>query len=258
MKNLNLNRLFLLIKKEYIENIKLVLIGYIAVIGFIFAILLLNSIYDGELWLYFNGIYNSTIVLVGIVFAGISFADFRTKERAISYLTLPATHLEKILSQILLSTFGFVISYTLVFYLSYLMFYVIGKMFFTFPIGGFNPFTLDTYNAISALIIIQSLYLAGASFFKKIPVFFTSLYIFVFSLILLLVVGVLVHLLTNQIPQYVGLQSEDMEFVFNTQGPKNISKDDFWSGKIISIFFHYLLAPIFWLITYFNLKEKEV
>jgi|GEM_PF-5411155 len=142
MKNLNLNRLFLLIKKEYIENIKLVLIGYIAVIGFIFAILLLNSIYDGELWLYFNGIYNSTIVLVGIVFAGISFADFRTKERAISYLTLPATHLEKILSQILLSTFGFVISYTLVFYLSYLMFYVIGKMFFTFPIGGFNPFTL--------------------------------------------------------------------------------------------------------------------
>jgi hypothetical protein len=72
------------------------------------------------------------------------------------------------------------------------------------------------------------------------------------------VVGVLVHLLTNQIPQYVGLQSEDMEFVFNTQGPKNISIDDFWSGKIISIFFHYLLAPIFWLITYFNLKEKEV
>jgi len=253
MKNFCIKRIILLIKKEFFENLKIVGIGFASIIGLIFVILMISGYNGGLMWQHFNEIFNTTLLLGGIAIAGMAFADFRGKERTITYLTLPASHVEKSFTQLFLTSVGFVISFTAVFYISYLMFLGLGKMLFTFDIGTFNPFNEATYKIVFNLIVIQSLFLAGASYFKKVPVFFTGLYIFIFGLIFMSIVGVMAYYLSKSfaIPG-------NGSIMFSSVNANNITIDKLWTGKIIDIFLTYLLAPIFWAITYFNVKEKEV
>jgi len=253
MKNFCIKRIILLIKKEFFENLKIIGIGLASIIGLIFVILMINGYNGGLMWQYFNEIFNTTLLLGGIAIAGMAFADFRKKERTITYLNLPASHLEKSFTQLFLTSIGFIISYTAIFYISYLIFLGLGKMLFTFDIGTFNPFNETTYKMVFNLIVIQSLFLAGASFFKKVPVFFTGLSIFILGLIFMSIVGAMAYYLSKSftIPG-------DGNIMFSSVNADNITIDKLWTGKIIKIFFTYLLAPIFWVITYFNVREKEI
>jgi len=253
MKNFCIKRVFLLIQKEFFENLKIVGIGFASIIGFVFAILMISGYNGGFMWHYFNEIFNTTLILGGIAIAGMAFSDFRGKERTITYLTLPASHLEKSFTQLLLTSVGFIISYTAVFYISYLMFLGLGKLLFTFDIGTFNPFNETTYKAIFNLIIIQSLFLAGASIFKRVPVFFTGLYIFIFSIVFMIIAGIMAYYLSQSFDA-----PGNGSIMFSSVNSDNITIDSLWTGKIFEIFFMYLLAPIFWAITYFNVREKEV
>lgn len=253
MKNFCIKRIFLLIQKEVLENLKIVGIGFASIIGFIFAILMISGYNGGLMWHYFNEIFNTTLLLGGIAIAGMAFSDFRGKERTITYLTLPASHIEKSFTQLLLTSVGFVISYTVVFYISYLMFLSLGKMLFTFDIGTFNPFNEATYKTIFYLVIVQSLFLAGASIFKRVPVFFTGLYMFIFSIVFMIIAGIMAYYLSKSFDA-----PGNGSIVFSSVNSDNITIDSLWTGKIFEIFFMYLLAPVFWAITYFNVKEKEV
>lgn len=256
MKNFCIKRIFLLIQKEFFENLKIVGIGFASIIGFVFAILLINGFNGGLLWQYFNEIFNITLMIGGVAIAGMAFSDFRGKERTISYLTLPASHLEKSFTQLLLTSVGFVVSYAISFYVAYLIFLGIGKAFFTFDIATFNPFNETTYKAIFYLVIIQSLFLAGASIFKRVPIFFTGFYMFIFGLISTIIIAILAYYLSKHIGNGENFRGGNL--MFTSANSEDFTIDKIWTGKVFKIFFLYLLAPIFWAITYFNVREKEV
>lgn len=243
-------------KKEIFENVKFVAISYGAIIGFILAFLLINTSQNTDaIWLHFNEIFNFTLFVIGIALSGMAFTNFRSKERTISFLTMPASHLEKTLTQLLLTSVGVVISYAIVFFMAHLLYTLIGKMFFSFEIGTFNPFNTDTYKTVYFLVLIQSIFLAGASFFKKIPVFFTGLYIFIIGIVIILIVGLLInyfggnHFYFDSSLSYMHIHRETGEITLI---------NNLWSAQILIFFLKYLLAPIFWTITYFNVKEKEI
>lgn len=130
-------------------------------------------------------------------------------------------------------------------------------MLFSFEIGSFNPFTQQTFTIIKTLLIIQSIFLAGASYFKKIPIFFTSLYVFIFVLVMSLVIGLFSYYFITELGNEIGLKFSNV-FDFSSGHMHEITIDELWSGKILTMFFAYLLAPLFWTITYFNVKEKEI
>ena len=261
MENFNINRVFLLMRKDVLENFKTILLGYVSVIGVVLFFLLIDAQEtNAHLWLGFNQMFQMSIAFVGIVVAGMAFTNFRTKELTTSYLTLPASNIEKAISQIILVTFGTIISYTIVFYISHFLFIAIGKAFYTIEIGFFNPFDYENIKNINRLIIAQSIFIAGASYFKKAPVFKTSAVIFILWMIIFGLFAYLFHFTFENLPNNVGVIAN-----FSTSnthlniGAKNIIQTkDLWSGQILDIFFTYLLAPIFWTITYFNVKEKEV
>ena len=248
-------------KKDVLENLKTILLGYVSVIGVVLFFLLIDAQKtNAHLWLGFNQIFQTSIAFVGIVVAGMAFTNFRTKELSSSYLTLPASNIEKTISQIILVTFGTIISYTVVFYISHFLFIAIGKAFYTMEIQYFNPFDYENIRYIKSIIIAQSVFIAGASYFKKAPIFKTSAVVFVLWMILL---GIFSYLMINTIenlPNNIGLKVDlgISKSNINYNSHYIIQTTDLWSGQILEIFFTYLLAPIFWTITYFNVKEKEV
>ena len=248
-------------KKDLLENFKTILLGYVSVIGVVLFLLLIDAQkVNAHLWLNFNQIFQMSITFVGIVIAGMAFTNFRTKELTTSYLTLPASNIEKTISQIILVTFGTIISYTIVFYISHFLFIAIGNAFYTIEIGFFNPFDYENIQYIYRLIIAQSLFIAGASYFKKAPIFKTGAVVFILWMVILGTFSYLVHFTLNNLPEYIGiranlgLSTSDI----NYNSPNIIETSKLWSGQIFEFFLTYLLAPIFWTITYFNVKEKEV
>ncbi len=261
MENFNINRVLLLIKKDVLENIKIILLGYFAVIGAVILFLIIDADkINAHLWLNFNQIYQMSLAFVAIVIAGMSFTNFRTKELSISYLTLPASNIEKTVSQIILITFGTIISYTIVFYISHFLFIAIGKAFYTIKIGNFNPFYYENIVYINKIIIAQSIFIAGASYFKKVPVFKTGVVLFGLWILIFGLFAYLMHFTFENLPNNVGVIANSG--ISNTHlniGAKNIIEtSNLLSGQILEIFLTYFLAPIFWIITYFNVKEKEI
>ena len=201
-----------------------------------------------------------SIAFVGIAIAGMAFSNFRTKENTTSYLTLPASNIEKTISQIILVTFGTIISYTAVFFISQFLFIAIGKAFYTMEIGFFNPFAHENIESINLLIIAQSVFIAGASYFKKQAIFKTGAVVFIFWMVTFGLFGYLMHFTLDNLPVDVGLITEFgvSNTHINANAPNIVNSSELWSGQLLSIFFTYLLAPILWIATYFNVKEKEV
>lgn len=261
MENFNINRLYLLMKKDILENYKNILLAYFSVIGLVLIFLIIDaSKTNAHLWVDFNNMFQLSILFVGVSIAGLSFTNFRTKELTTSYLTLPATNIEKVASQIILASFGVIISYTIVFYISHFLFIGIGEMFYTIEIGTFNPFDASNIKTIKGLIIAQSVFIAGASYFNKLAVFKTGGTVFIIWLVFFIVSSLLLNSTIENIPSNIGLNIDFgiSKSNINISAANIIESKDLWAGSILRIFFTYLLAPIFWTITYFNVKEKEV
>jgi len=261
MENINLNRVFLLMKKDVLENIKAISIAYISVIGIVLFILLMDAQkINAHLWIDFNQIFQMSMMFVGVSIAGMAFTNFRTKELTTTYLTLPASNLEKTISQILLVTFGTIISYTFVFFISQFLFIAIGKVFYTMEIGFFNPFAKENVENVYFLIIAQSIFILGASYFKKQAIFKTGVVLFILGFVYFGLWGYLISLNLDNLPPNVGVIADFgmSNTHINGHAPNTIYSRELWSGRILEIFFTYLLLPILWIATYFNVKEKEV
>lgn len=245
-KNFSIKRLLWMIRKDLFDNLKFVLIGYGSIIGlflFIFFITAYNHNIETTDLIKFYGI---GLFLSGIFISGMAFSDFRSKEKTISYLTLPASLLEKFLSMLLLSTIGFIISFTVIFFIFNGLAIAAGLAFFDLDVGFVNLFTEDTGDVILAYIIAQSLFLVGAATFRKVPLFFTLFSLFLVGVVTATYFGILTYSLFNE---FKGSSSSgNMSFKF----------EDDTIMKYFKYLMYYATAPVFWVVTYFKLKEKEV
>ena len=98
IKNFNIKRLLLMLQKDIFENYKTTLIGLSSVIGllFIFTIMISGESASQN----FSMIYRFTLFITGIFVSGMAFTAFRIKEKTMTYLTIPASTLEKFISML--------------------------------------------------------------------------------------------------------------------------------------------------------------
>jgi len=256
----NFNRFFLVLKRDFIENGKTALFGILTILSIFSFILVMISFESNDKGLYdFNAtFYMMEFFIIGIFFAGMAFKDFRNKEKTMSYLMLPASSFEKFLSMLMLTTIGFFVSYTLLFELFNLLnIVIIGSLPNALNLELFNPFIPELGKVILVLIPIQALFLIGAATFKKAPLFYTVLYFFVFLLIYGFVIGLVLKYYTGAMNiRSIGDNTQVIYFSGEVQNQKEINS--ILSIQTFIFFLTYLLAPIFWLITWFKIKEKEV
>jgi hypothetical protein len=219
---------------------------------------------------YFAGLY-----FIGCLFASALFTDLGHRAEAINFLCLPASHLEKLLCALLFGVILFFACYTVVYYIVDIPIVHIanrlkseGKFLgletpgdrrfpvvniFSEKIGSAPGINLRYF--LQGFFAIQSVFILGSIWFNRLSFIKTIVSVLLFLLLLLVFTK---EVTDPMVPHgwrmygwfawWQGLNGEGTRFV---RLPMNIQEFLFFLMK-------YCLPFIFWTITYFRLKEKQV
>jgi hypothetical protein len=246
----NTSRFLFLFKRDIYENYKFILGTIFTVLSIFSVIILINVIIDpGDKNVSdVKGIFYASFFISAVFISGMAFSDFRNKEKTMLYLTLPASNFEKFLSNFLLTTIVFYIVFTIAFAIFNLLDIAIIKAITNTKINFFFPLDSSITDFFKVIIPTQSILLAGSATFKKTPLFFTTLYTFIFSLTLSIIILVITYyfIATN-------IEYQKGVFIFLDSN----DTDNIISFKIIRIFIQYFMPVLFWIVTYLKIKEKE-
>ena len=257
-------RLGKLIAKQYYEHARMYVVAVLALTGLLVVTFTLWIIFNGSSYheteisvFYFTGLF-----IGGTILASLSFNQLGQKDRAIYWLSFPATHLEKLICTIFFTTLVFTVVYTFDFYiirsLAVLFLQEWSKTDTRIVFTRSNLSSAESKLYIRYLfciyLAVQALYLMGSVYFSRNSFLITT------------VVGVIFTVVCSM---YV-IQFKE---VFSTGGWKLFSLtvfDPAGSGrykeyalpgiveKPVTVAFQYAWAPIFWLVTWFRLKETEI
>ena len=259
------SRLGKLITKQFFENSRLYLFSVLALLGlmalvFTFWILTGGPNYqeEGTYFIFLFGLF-----LAGTIFASMSFNMLGSKDKGIYWLGVPATHLEKLVCTIIYSTVLFFIVYCLCFYivkliaLAFLSGYMQNHPGTSYrEMAGFDQgFGSILKYFIYGYFAVQSLYLLGSVYFSK------------YSFIITTTVGafiifVFVYYLTRI--DDIMFDEANWELLSVKKADVTITNSYFLYSvspaikDIIVYAVQFIWAPVFWIVTWFRLKEKEI
>lgn len=192
-----------------------------------------------------RNLYNFTFYLVGLIFTSQIFIELNSPNQAYSFLTLPVSTLEKLLGSWLLTSPLYVIGYTVVAYLIYLL----GVAVSGFAVPADSFFWGGYWESVASYLVIQTIFLWGACYFRKNNFLKTVLVQIVLWIAIGVYAGLLIWILFgSQLHANVDNMeiSEKPAFVENVLEPG--MKFLFWG----------VLGPYMLLISYFTLKERQL
>lgn len=275
----SLARWLLLVKKHWMENRKRYLLAFLAMAGLSltwFSFILLMTNYHEvpvvmQFLSYFIGLY-----FIGALFASSAFAGLGNKGEGVDYLSVPASHLEKLLCAILFSLFLFFIAFNLAFYLVDIPMVKLSRHFMTtrytawrvvpFEIGDnycLNIFTgagepppfrgntilIYGFFAVQSAFILGSIYFRSYAFIKTIV-----------TVLLLMLVGMLfvTKIIESDLPHGVRLEGLLQWVLFDRPGEPSFVRLSPWIEQVLNLCMEFSLPLIFCWAAYHRLKEKEV
>lgn len=264
---LNYSRSFLLVRKHLFESRKTYILLSLAIAAFLILWLGVSLTFTNP-YLFSEraqvAYYFITLFLSGCLSSGVLFSDLGTKARAINYLLLPGSALEKFCCQLLFGVFIFFIGYSAIFYVVDTLVVFIANMKYDthwqvidlFHIDKYpNPF-LDIQNTSMFHIYfpIQAMFMLSSIYFVK-----NSIFNGLVSLGLLWVVCTLFFVLMRMIlPPGRFADGVDVYEIIDRSGVvKHVSVPAAIS-QAVAIFFMYLMTPGLWLVAYVRLAEKEL
>lgn len=187
------------------------------------------------------------IFIGGYVFTSRIFSELQSPVKSHFFLTLPARAEEKLISAWLISSLFFIIiSYLL---LSLVSFIISGLLVLIFDgtLQVFNPFSYEALRVAAIYLITQTAFLLGSVYFKKNNFLKTILTVFiVFSI--LFTWGMIMTLIIIKPFQFA---NQPGNFDVNLFDPEYIN-------TIASYFFWYIAGPLFLIVSYFRIKERQV
>ena len=208
--------------------------------------------------------YAVLLFFSGCLTANFLFGDLREKSKSITYLLNPASSLEKILVVIFFGVPVFFLGFNLAFYaVDSAMVSMANKqnvtnykLFNVLHIKEYeNPF-MDNANSAHLLYLyfaVQSFFIFGAIYFKKFSLLKTSISLFAVWVLFIVVQT----LLSSVLPVGDFFAATATYRVTDMEGYKIIYLPD-WLRISGALFFKFLIVPLFWLATYFRLREKQV
>jgi hypothetical protein len=272
----DLNRWLLLNGKHWNENKKKYLLGLVAIaalaiIWFSFRMLIDQGspiTEEHQLITYYVGLF-----VIGCLYASLFFSELADGPKAIHYLLVPASALEKLLTAILFGVILYFICYTVIFYMvDFAMVKVANGVAHTYweehrgtklhQVGVVNVFKghremVDNEVLIYLMLIyvaVQAAFLLGSVYFSKYSFVKTAISLLVIFLLLMFYVH---NVLDSMMPKghfYEGLAT----YKVYEKGQEKVVMIPASIGKTVGFLLMYAFAPIFWVVTYFRLKEKEV
>jgi hypothetical protein len=246
----SLNKIVLLIRRQLTINSKNLIIAFSACLGILVIINFLTIYFGGRVEP--DLIISLSFVLMflgGYIFTSMAFNELHSPQKAYQYLTLPATTLEKITSVWFLTTIVYVIASLLLFvilvFLSNLFAALVGSLTVSYEVLLNYP----VWKIIWIFMVTQSVFLLGSCYFKKNNFLKTILTLFIIGIILMIYAVINGYLLFGS--EFNGIDGNSMN------GNLSLFMEEIFP-KIIQFIFNYLLAPFFYVVSYFTLKERQV
>ncbi len=252
----NPGRLLLLLKRFFVENAQREL-NYWLIVTAVFA-LIFNQTDSVRFFLYISGLF----------FAARQFKFFAYTPGGMHYLLIPATHVEKFSSALLITIPYYFLMVVLTYFLGTTVGVTVSNLFFNTDftyhyefitqvnsMSMFGPvmsqFTkVSLLNTFCTFAFIQSLFLMGSLFFKRNAAVKTMLSVIILGFLLLMFQLLLFKIL------YGSFSFDSSRLVLNNFNPDasafvNIS-------TIVYKTLSWVTVPFFWIVSYFRLTEKQV
>jgi len=273
-------RWWMLVAGHWAENRKRYLLALLAMGGMLAAwygfLLAIDKFGPLNLFLQYTAYYCG-LYIIGCLYASTIFAELGGKARAIQYLSIPASHLEKLLCGILFGVVLFFLAYTLIFYIVDIPMVsmanrIIAREHQHWP-GTMEPIgqveVLNLWNnqwapipdkqfhlILLGYFVVQSAFLLGSVYFIRWGFIKTIVAILVLWLAFILFMD---KALRELVPEGWHYDSP-VQWISNNiqQGPTQFIRLRPSLERILIFLIQYSIAPFLWLVTYFRLKEKEV
>ncbi len=253
----NINRFCRVFIKHTAEHFKSYLMSLTVLIGVMLlgGCFITYMIFDSFMPIAMQSVlFMSILLLAGTIFTSTIFADMGDNKKATASLTLPASHFEKYLVAWLYSVVIFLVVFIGSFYLILLLMVNL-KHFPGQTPQLFNVFHNQNGAPVFLLFaLLQSIAFYGAIRFKKLQFIKTAFAFFI---------GIAILVLINQAILSISIRKSALptmpfgmlRFMENSQEKAislGIHQGDYATWLII------VLIIIFWVATYFRLKEKQV
>lgn len=253
-------RLGLLIRRQWAERSRLYILMMAAIAGLLaVAFFLWGLTNQDRLWMETANIFLFVgLFLGGTIMAAMTFSDLSQRTTGIYYLSVPATHGEKLVCGVLYSQVFFTAAYLLIFYILRTAAFAIIRLYPHMSLehmpDGQGMYEVYQYLVI-VFVAVQTLYLLGSVYFERFAFVKTTV-----SAVLVIVGFVLfavyvIHPITGD------LHPTGQVGVFRIES-ENGSEYTYtlpqWISRFIWFMVKYMWAPVFWTAAYFRLKEKEL
>ncbi|MBC7914816.1 MAG: hypothetical protein H7Y07_11920 [Pyrinomonadaceae bacterium] len=255
----NLNRFSKLFIKHTADNFKTYSMAFSVLIGFlILSMGFVAYMSGGKLEVNFQIPFFMFILLqAGSIFTSIAFADLGNKKKAISSLTLPASHFEKYLIAWTYSYLIFQLLYVPAFYLVVMLINQISTLNPNQP----DPKLLDLFDKDQGVYIVFLIYavlhsiaLLGSIYFEKLQFiktafsFFVAIFIITLANLQFLKAFISKEVHAGWLFGSVGIRTENDSYKLNIL-ERNADH------MVIMVV---IIVIILWTCTFYRLKEKEV
>jgi hypothetical protein len=271
----SLTRFSMLAGMHWMENRKRYYLFVLATTGVLIAwysFVLAMFGHDSELLFIQFATYYWGLYFIGLLYASTLFAGLNSKPQAISYLSVPASHLEKSCCAILFGVVGFFVVYTLLFYIVdipmvriYNELYPGGLMkkedaAFVYNIftaeGGIIP-ERDLHLFLISFFSIQAVFILGSVYFSRYAFIKATVAILLFALVVIVFITKVVQ---EQLPEHWHI-SDMIEWALRdaqSSRQMKVVRLSEWTERLLKFGLIGGVPVFFWCVTYFRLKEKEV
>jgi hypothetical protein len=286
-------RWWLLVGKHWSENRKKYTLSLIAIAGLLllwfFVIIVTDNrsiVPELQLNTYYSGLF-----IVGCLYGSMLFADLGSKTRGLNYMVVPASHLEKLLCALFYSVVVFFACYTAIFYVTdFIMLKAANAIMYSHWIKSHSPGDVfvpgEIMNVFSSpdrhhsdqpgfvfylllfYFVLQAAFIYGSIFYAKFSLIKTVISLLLIGLCSAFILGKVIKDILPPGNYHEDLTSYTVYTVKKTGGDGIMIYSDAntdklislpgWIGKVLVFLLQYAFAPLFWIATYYRLKEKEI
>ena len=264
----SLSRLGKLITKQFFENVRLYTYSVLALAGLL-ALAFVFWIVTGKPDFHEEITY--VIFLIGLFIAGSAFASMSltmlgSRDKGMYWLGVPATHLEKLVCTIFYTTIAFTAIYCLCFFLiKWIAVIAIKELVKQNHLLSYSSMNKSNSGGFSQAIpyliygffAVQALYLLGSVYFSR--------YTFIITTVAGTVIFfVFVYYLTRIHDNMFGKVNWNWDIISVKKYDASIKNGYLlysvspFAADILKYAVQFAWAPLFWIITWFRLKEKEI
>ncbi len=249
-------RLWLLIRREEILNLRSVVTAILTISGITVVIMLLSMIDSNSRGVH-EGLYPTILFIGGFAVAAGSFKGMHSRTMVLDWLMLPASMEEKFLSRLLVISLGYWFLTTLVYFLASVAGAVLSQLLFGDGITNiFNPLSAEVFRMLPHYIILQSVFFAGGAVYRKHQLLKTIMTIAAGFILYGLFSALIVRILIGGYGNYT--HTIDFSRSFSLPLFNSTRKTGGQLFTVIRILYYGLLTPFCWLVAYLRVREAEV